>query len=83
MKGKIKKTVAGHSRHSGPDLREVSEILDFMEEHSLEEFEYENSDIRIRLRKTQSHASIPFRAMHGVPEIVVAHPEISSTTAPE
>ncbi|MGH9711176.1 MAG: acetyl-CoA carboxylase biotin carboxyl carrier protein, partial [Candidatus Acidiferrales bacterium] len=59
------------------------EILDFMEEHSLEEFEYENSDIRIHLRKTQSHASIPFRAMHGVPEIVVAHPEISSTTAPE
>ena len=82
MKGKVKKTGASHSRRSGPDLREVSEILNFMEEHSLEEFEYANGDVRIRLRKTKSHAGISFRAMHAAPEIVVAHPATVSPTAP-
>ena len=81
-KGKAKKAGAGHSRHSGPDLREVSKILEFMEQHGLDEFEYENGNVRIRLRKAQLHAGIPFRAVHSVPEIVVAHPAAAPTAAP-
>ena len=83
MKRKDKKSGARQLRHSRPDLREVSEILDFMEEHGLEEFEYENSNIRIRLRKRQSNAGIPFHPAHPVPEIVVSHPAASSTPAPD
>lgn len=82
MKGKAKKAGASHSRDSVPDLREVSKILEFMEQHSLDEFEYENGSVHIRLRKAQSHASSPFRAMHSAPEIVVAQPATASTTAP-
>ncbi|HXT73363.1 MAG TPA: acetyl-CoA carboxylase biotin carboxyl carrier protein [Candidatus Angelobacter sp.] len=82
MKGKAKKAGASHSRDSAPDLREVSKILEFMEQHSLDEFEYENGNVRIRLRKAQSHAGAPFRAMHSVPEIVVAHPAAAPTAAP-
>ena len=83
MKGKAKKAATSHSRDSGPDLREVSKILEFMEQHSLDEFEYENGSVHIRLRKAQSHAGVPFRAMHPVPEIVVAHPATAPTAAPE
>lgn len=83
MKGKAKKAATSHSRDSGPDLREVSKILEFMEQHSLDEFEYENGSVHIRLRKAQSHAGVPFRAMHSVPEIVVAHPATAPTAAPE
>lgn len=83
MKGKGKKSGAGRSQHSGPDLREVSEILDFMEKHGLEEFEYENGNFHVRLRKAQSHSSVPFRAVHAAPEIVVAHPSAASPAAPE
>jgi len=83
MKGKDKKSGAGRSRHSAPDLRQVSEILDFMEEHGLEEFEYENGNLRIRLRKKQSNASIPFHAMHGAPEIIVAHSAAPSAPTPD
>ncbi|HKV28288.1 MAG TPA: acetyl-CoA carboxylase biotin carboxyl carrier protein [Candidatus Acidoferrales bacterium] len=78
-KGKAKRGV----RRSAPDLREVSEILEFMEAHNLDEFEYENGDVRIRLRKAQSHSSAPFRAMHSAPEIVVAYPATASPAAPE
>jgi len=81
-KGKAKKGGAGHSRGSAPDLRDVSKILEFMEQHSLDEFEYENGNVRIRLRKAQSLAGAPFRAMHSAPEIVVAHPATVSTAAP-
>lgn len=54
-----------------------------MEQHSLDEFEYENGNVRIRLRKAQSHGGVPFRAVQSVPEIVVAHSGAAPTTAPD
>jgi acetyl-CoA carboxylase biotin carboxyl carrier protein len=39
------------SGNSGVDLQEVERLLDFMEKHGLEEFEYERAGVRIRLRK--------------------------------
>jgi len=39
----------------GVDLKAVKHVLDFMQEHGLEEFEYERKGVRIRLRKTSSH----------------------------
>lgn len=81
-KGKTKRGDPGRSRNSGPDLREVTKILEFMEQHGLDEFEYENGKVRVRLRKAQLHAGVPFRAMHSAPEIVVAHPATNPVVAP-
>ncbi|HEV2288597.1 MAG TPA: acetyl-CoA carboxylase biotin carboxyl carrier protein [Candidatus Acidoferrales bacterium] len=83
-KGKKSSSSGSQSSHSpSPDLREISKILDFMSEHGLEEFEFENGAVRIRLRKGQAqfHGGTPFRAAQPTPEIVVARsvqPEASA-----
>jgi acetyl-CoA carboxylase biotin carboxyl carrier protein len=42
---------------SGPtDLSHLERMLDFMEEHGLEEFEYEHAGLRVRLRKPSANA---------------------------
>jgi acetyl-CoA carboxylase biotin carboxyl carrier protein len=55
----------------GVDLPQIERLLDFMQKHNLEEFEYERNGLRIRLKKPSavSHGSIhPLRS----PEIVIA-----------
>lgn len=42
---------------SGVDLPEVERLLDFMQTHGLEEFEYERNGFRIRLRKPSAVAA--------------------------
>lgn len=44
------------------DLVEVERILDFMQKHDLEEFEYERNGIRIRLRKPSAVGPVLARA---------------------
>jgi acetyl-CoA carboxylase biotin carboxyl carrier protein len=58
-------------RSGGVDLQEVERLLEFMEKHGLEEFEYERSGFRIRLRKPFSQPTGFSRAI-SAPEIVVA-----------
>ena len=41
----------------GVDLPEVERLLDFMQQHGLEEFEYERNGFRIRLRKPSAVAA--------------------------
>ncbi|HXN98727.1 MAG TPA: acetyl-CoA carboxylase biotin carboxyl carrier protein [Candidatus Acidoferrales bacterium] len=55
----------------GVDLQEVERLLEFMAKHGLEEFEYERSGFRIRLRKPFSQPTGFSRAI-SAPEIVVA-----------
>jgi acetyl-CoA carboxylase biotin carboxyl carrier protein len=81
MKEKSKKTAVAARHSSGPDLAEVTGILEFMEKHSLEEFEYENGNYRIRLRKAGSHHSTAVRTFAGPPEIVVSHAASASADA--
>lgn len=55
----------------GVDLPQIERLLDFMQKHNLEEFEYERNGLRIRLRKPSAapHGSLhPLRS----PEIVMA-----------
>jgi len=57
--------------HDAVDLSDLERLLDFMGKHGLEEFEYERTGFRVRLKKA-SHAAVPvFRAAVS-PEIVVA-----------
>jgi acetyl-CoA carboxylase biotin carboxyl carrier protein len=53
------------------DLQEVERLLEFMAKHGLEEFEYERSGFRIRLRKPFSQPTGFSRAV-SAPDIVVA-----------
>jgi acetyl-CoA carboxylase biotin carboxyl carrier protein len=41
----------------GVDLAEVERVLDFMQKHGLEEFEYERKGVHVRLRKASTNVS--------------------------
>jgi acetyl-CoA carboxylase biotin carboxyl carrier protein len=49
----------------GVDLGEVEKLLDFMEKHGLEEFEYERDGVRVRLKKPSTHSQGAVRAFGG------------------
>lgn len=56
---------------AGVDFGELEQLLDFMNQHGLEEVEYARGDLHVRLRKASAHGSrgaAPFPP----PEIVVA-----------
>ncbi|HEY0702870.1 MAG TPA: acetyl-CoA carboxylase biotin carboxyl carrier protein [Candidatus Acidoferrales bacterium] len=57
----------------GVDLAEVERLLQFMEKHGLEEFEYKRKGLRIWLKKPSTHAPVAYAPM-APPEIVVASP---------
>ena len=65
---------------AGADLSHLERMLAFMEQHGLEEFEYENAGLRVRLRKpsanTHHATALPPRAFGmgamAPPEILVA-----------
>jgi acetyl-CoA carboxylase biotin carboxyl carrier protein len=71
------------SRARGVDLPEVERILEFMQKHALEEFEYEREGFRIRLRKPSSPLAATYAPLQP-PEIVVASaaPHTSRTASP-
>jgi acetyl-CoA carboxylase biotin carboxyl carrier protein len=57
---------------AAPEIHQIEQLLQFMTEHNLEEFEYSRGDLRIRLRKPS--ANVVMTAPRGgyVPEIIVA-----------
>jgi acetyl-CoA carboxylase biotin carboxyl carrier protein len=70
MPKKAKSTPSSNSKAGSVNLSEVERLLDFMDQHGLEEFEYERNGVRIRLKKpSASHPGLS-RAM-SFPEIVV------------
>ncbi len=69
-----KKTASGTSQQTGGvNLPELEKILETMQKHGLEEFEYERSGLRIRLKKPSSAPAGGYRAVPA-PEFVVATP---------
>ncbi len=59
------------TRTTGVDLHEVERVLEFMQKHGLEEFEYERNGLRIRLKKPSVVTQGSFRAVPSS-EIVIA-----------
>ncbi len=56
------------------ELEQIEQLLAYMSEHNLEEFEFENGSVRIRLKKPSAapvYAAAPPRAI-AAPEIIVA-----------
>jgi acetyl-CoA carboxylase biotin carboxyl carrier protein len=56
------------------ELEQIEKFLDYMSEHNLEEFEFENDSVRVRLKKPSAapvYAAAPPRT-YAAPEIIVA-----------
>jgi acetyl-CoA carboxylase biotin carboxyl carrier protein len=51
MKRKKPSKASGNSSFANPEIGQIEQLLRFMSEHNLEEFEYSRGDLKIRLRK--------------------------------
>ena len=70
MKRKQPSKAAESSSIASPEVQQIEQLLRFMSEHNLEEFEYSRGDLRIRLKKPSAGVPVYSRTM-GVPEIIV------------
>ena len=86
---KRKKPSKSNPSFANPEIQQIEQLLRFMTEHNLEEFEYSRGDLHIRLRKPSSGLVL---AAHqaAAPEIIVANPggaapavQEASASAPE
>jgi acetyl-CoA carboxylase biotin carboxyl carrier protein len=69
MKPKKPSKSVAQSSLADPEIQHIEQLLRFMTEHNLEEFEYSNGDLKIRLKKPSAGlVSRPLAA----PEIIVA-----------
>jgi acetyl-CoA carboxylase biotin carboxyl carrier protein len=87
-KAKLNAPINKHDRPADPserhpdgvNLAEVERLLEFMQKHGLEEFEYRRKGLRIWLKKPSAHPTLAYTPM-APPEIVVATPQASSAPA--
>src|SRR6266852_5865366 len=78
MKGKKKPANPTDAGVPEVDLARVEQLLAFMTEHGLEEFEYARGDLHIRLKRPSANSNAaPPRALAS-PEIVVGAPAAES-----
>jgi acetyl-CoA carboxylase biotin carboxyl carrier protein len=66
------------------ELEQIEKLLSYMSEHNLEEFEFENGEVRIRLKKPSAapvYAAAPPRVL-AAPEIIVAGSPATQAAAP-
>ncbi len=56
---KRKKPSKSTGAFASPEIQQIEELLQFMTEHNLEEFEYSRGDLRIRLRKPSQTVVVP------------------------
>ena len=61
----------GADSFANPELKQIEQLLQFMTEHNLEEFEYSRGDVRIRLRKPSTGVVIQQSRSGYAPEIIV------------
>jgi acetyl-CoA carboxylase biotin carboxyl carrier protein len=70
MAKKAKPVPQASKKTGSVDIPEVERLLGFMDQHGLEEFEYERDGLRIRLKKPSAQHPVSSRAVP-FPEIVV------------
>ena len=81
MKRKKPSKSSARPSFESPDLQQIEELLRFMGEHNLEEFEYSRGDLRIRLRKPSAGAAYGVPRILAAPEIIVARPLAAAEAA--
>jgi acetyl-CoA carboxylase biotin carboxyl carrier protein len=67
------------------ELEQIERLLAYMSEHNLEEFEFENGEVRIRLKKPSAapvYAAAPAPRAYAAPEIIVAGAQAAPAAAP-
>ena len=69
MKSKKPSKASGSPSFASPEIGQIEQLLRFMSEHNLEEFEYSRGDLRIRLKKPS--ANYVLAAPRSSPEIIV------------
>jgi acetyl-CoA carboxylase biotin carboxyl carrier protein len=69
MKSKKPSKASGSPSFASPEIGQIEQLLRFMSEHNLEEFEYSRGDLRIRLKKPS--ANYVLAAPRPSPEIIV------------
>src|SRR5258708_31965354 len=83
---KRKKPSKSSPSFDNPEIQQIEQLLQFMTEHNLEEFEYSRGDLRIRLRKPSAAMMVAGPRVASVPEIIVPGsmegPDESSGGAP-
>jgi len=67
-----KPSKSGSTSIDSPEVQQIEQLLRFMTEHNLEEFEYSRGDLRIRLRKPSATAMVSAPRVVAAPEIIVA-----------
>jgi acetyl-CoA carboxylase biotin carboxyl carrier protein len=55
-----------------PEIQQIEQLLHFMSEHHLEEFEYSRGDLRIRFKKPGSNVVVAGQRIVSTPEIIVS-----------
>jgi len=68
---KSKKANQANPTFANPEIQQIQQLLQFMSEHNLEEFEYSRGDLRIRLKKP-SPGLVMAPRMVSAPEIIVS-----------
>src|SRR6202795_1194245 len=79
MKRKQPSKPAESSSIASPEVQQIEQLLRFMSEHNLEEFEYSRGDLKIRLKKASAGGPMYSRPS-GLPEIIV--PGVTERQAP-
>jgi len=87
MKRKKPNKASASPSFASPELGQIEELLRFMSQHNLEEFEYSRGDLRIRLRKPASNTGLSTQprppAEIIVPSAMEASPTQSAAAASE
>jgi acetyl-CoA carboxylase biotin carboxyl carrier protein len=81
MKRKKPSKSSASSSFDSPEIQQIENLLRFMGEHNLEEFEYSRGDLRIRLRKPSTGAAYGIPRALAAPEIIVASPSLAPVAA--
>jgi acetyl-CoA carboxylase biotin carboxyl carrier protein len=68
---KRKKPSKSSPSFANPEIEQIEQLLHFMSEHNLEEFEYSRGDLRIRLRKPAAGIIVGAPRAFAAPEIIV------------
>src|SRR5437660_12055477 len=83
---KRKKPSKSSPPFANPEIQQIEQLLQFMTEHNLEEFEYSSGDLRIRLRKPSAGVVVEAPRVVTAPEIIVPGsvdvPQTTSSGAP-
>jgi len=82
MKRKKSPKSAVSPSFESPEIHQIEQLLRFMGEHNLEEFEYSRGDLHVRLKKPSTGLAYGGSRAAGMPEIIVAGPP-ASPTAPQ